>query len=59
MQTKTMKLQIHLAVLLTHMSAQTNQWTPVNLEVDWTQFTITWAVSHVPHKRGHGWDSEL
>lgn len=34
-------------MLITRMSARTNQWTPVNLTVDWTQFTITWAVSNV------------
>ena len=48
---KTTKWQIPHAVLITRMSAQTNQWTPVNLKVDWTQFTITWAVSSLPQKR--------
>ena len=44
---KTMKLRTPHAVLITRMSVPTNQWTPVNLTVDWTQFTITWAVSNV------------
>ena len=56
---KTMKLQTPHAVLITRISAQTNQWTPVNFKVDWTQFTITWAVSNVPQKRRDCWDSKL
>ena len=54
-----MKLQTPHAVLITRISAQTNQWTPVNFKVDWTQFTITWAVSNVPQKRRDCWDSKL
>lgn len=32
------------AALIILMSAQTNQWIPVNLSVDWIQFIIIWDV---------------